>query len=196
MRLSGCVAITVVAGALLLPASARASESIPVMPQWLAAKLASDGENCVGVYGFEAWKDYDGPCKLGAYVPPMQAGASIFDREKLDKGLTDAKVPLGLRIITLNELKNFGSTTRREADKRRIRRQARRGKHSQGARMAVSCAAIGALAAGAGILGQAVAKQEFDVRDAAKDFITGCVVAVATPKVLRWVREKGFQYKG
>jgi hypothetical protein len=197
MRLMGYLGAMLTAGLLIAPASVTAST--PVMPSAIAAVFANgDGENCVGVYGVDAFRDYEGPCKLGAYVPPMQVGASITDRQRLDSKLTEFRVPLGLRVLTINELKNFGSTTRREADKRRIRRQARRGKHSQGARAAVLCAAAGAMNAGANILGNVLTFQfgKISVREAAKDFIAGCAVGVASPKVFTWIRNKGFQYKG
>jgi hypothetical protein len=173
-------------GVMLLGAStAQAAAALPM--------TNPNGLNCVGINRSELWRDYDGPCKFGAYVPPMQGGSTTYERKKLDAKLTEIGMPLGLRVLTLNELDRFQSSNSTQA-KKRIRRDAARGKRSKVSSRAVLCAAFGAIAAGANVIAELLAKQKIeDARSVAKDFTGGCIAGLATPRVLGWVKKKGFQ---
>lgn len=212
MRL-GCVAMTVVAGALLLPSGAQASAEAALpemifMPWQLQAALQNpDPEKpmCVGIQTAPLWgeeNNYTGACRYGAPVGQMNAAVNWMDRKKAvgnarELGLAER---FGVRLQSeLNTIAGLPFMTGVARLKRHARSETRAAKDQGDSdkpswlkRAAVNCAIWGAVAATGENLAEIFIKHRRPTKDTAKAMAIGCSVAVVSPPLNKWIKSKGY----
>jgi hypothetical protein len=173
---------------LAWPARAQA------MPPTFAWPFGEPKPMCVGVQVAPVWGDhgsYTGRCRYGAPLGTMQAAIQVMDRRRAvgtarEYGLSQ---DFGGRLET--ELSSiYGLPTL--AARKRIKRDAKRGRRSWTSRAAVNCA-LGGAAIGAGTtLYDLVVEHRLDTEDSAKSTALGCAGAVVSPALNKWIKAKGF----
>jgi hypothetical protein len=149
---------------------------------------------CVGVEVEPVWGDhgvYTGGCRLGAPLGTMQAAIQVMDRRRAigtarEDGLSES---FAARLST--ELMNIDGLPVLAARKR-IKRDAKKGRQSWTARAAVNCAVAGAALGGATTLYDIVVEHRLDLEDSAKTTALACATAVMTPRLNKWIKAKGF----
>lgn len=153
---------------------------------------------CVGVQLDPVWGDhgrYTGRCRYGAPLGTMQAAIRYMDRRRavgtareygLGQGFADR---LSTELASIDGLPTL-------AARKRIKRDAKKGRRSWSARAAVNCA-LGGAALGAGTtLYDLAVEHKVDLEDTAKSTALACAGAVITPALNRWIKSKGFSLEG
>jgi hypothetical protein len=78
------------------------------------------------------------------------------------------------------------------AARKRIKRDAKKGRRSWGARASVLCALGGAMAAGPPLLYDLIVHHHAGADDVAQNGAIGCATGVTAPPLYKWAKAKGF----
>jgi hypothetical protein len=149
---------------------------------------------CVGVQVNPVWGDhgdYTGRCRYGAPLGTMQAAIQVMDRRRAvgtarENGLPERFADrLSAELATIDGLPVL-------AGRKRIKRDAKKGRRSWTSRAAVNCALGGAVVGGGSALYDLVVEHRFDAEDSAKTTALACAGAVVTPALNKWIKSKGF----
>jgi hypothetical protein len=176
---------------MVLGGPARAA-AVPATFAW----PFSDGAKpmCVGVQLHPVWGDhgsYTGRCRYGAPLGTMQAAIQVMDRRRAVGTAREYGLGDGFAGRLSTELANIDGLPVLAA-RERIKRDARQGRRSWTSRAAVNCALGGALLGGGTTLYDLIVEHKLDLEDSAKTTALACATAVVTPRLNKWIKDKGF----
>jgi hypothetical protein len=135
--------------------------------------------------------DYTGRCRFGMPLGTMQASIRTMNRQVAvgrarENGLSES---FGDKLST--EITNIAGLPTLAARKR-IKRDAKKGRRSWGARASVLCALGGAMAAGPPLLYDLIVHHHAGADDVAQNGAIGCATGVTAPPLYKWAKAKGF----
>jgi hypothetical protein len=168
------------------------------MPPTFAWPFGEPRPMCVGIQVDPVWGDhgvYTGRCRYGAPLGTMQAAVRVMDRRRAIGTAREDGLPQRFAGRLSAELTNIDGLPVFSARKR-IKRDAKKGRRSWTARAAVNCAVAGAAFGGATTLYDIVVEHRLDVEDSAKSTAMACATAVVSPALNKWVKSKGFDLEG
>lgn len=158
------------------------------------ANATEDPDFCLGIK-LKDWEPYDGDCKYGTPLMPLQVVGGLVKPGTVNERLKPLEFPNpALRVNLVEELEKLHSLPAKKG-KKRVRRNARRAQRSWASRASINCLFWGAFGAGLAAIAAFIAEGEVNGKQIAAGAVPGCVGAVATPKLNRFLKKRGFDMR-
>ena len=149
---------------------------------------------CLGVQLKPVWGNrgnYTGRCRYGMPLETLRSAIYTMDRGREVGTAREYGLSQGHASSLSTEITNIAGLPVL-AGRKRVKRDAKKGKKSWGARSAVLCALGGAMAAGPPLIYDLIVHGEGNPDDIAKNGAVGCATGVTAPPLYRWAKNHGF----